>query len=328
MALYLNVSQPMGGALNWSEGERLDEMDGIFAELIRQINFIVSNLGADNVIEAASVKAENIDTKNAKIVNAQIKNLTASKIKAGTLDLSKEITISDSKDLTKGNSMTINKNGIVIKGKSNDGKVINRFVLMPDGDGNYLFAMYDKDGDMSLAMDDDGNAAFRGTVESSEIYSSHIVGVEKSRYDALETPDEGEYDNIFVDIGHKGIKILQEKTDSTGKKIGAQKWGATVDSDMGTSYLILGEGNGDGIATYNGVKLGDDMFVISKWVGATTLELRGMNSSIQMMQDELNFSASRIRINHSDYVASQNWVNGKIEELKDWVRENYQPIGS
>ena len=264
MALYLNISQPMGGSLGWEDGKRLDELDGIFSELLRQLNFLLGNLGAENVIEAASVKAENIDTTNAKIVNAQIKNLTASKIKAGTLDLSKDIIITNGGS----NSMTITQDSIRIEVNG-----VTRFLLTPDNNGTFGFGLYNAAGEPTVVVTGDGNAVFTGTVESSvvessEIYASHIAGVDKETYDALEIPDEGDYNGIFVDIGHKGMKIFQEKADGeTG-----QKFGTTVDSE-GTVFLILGEGNGDNQFTFNGVKYSDDVLMISK--GKNTTDMIG-----------------------------------------------------
>lgn len=290
MALYLNVSQPMGGALNWSEGERLDEMDGIFAEMIRQINFIVSNLGADNVIEAASVKAENIDTKNAKIVNAQIKNLTASKIKAGTLDLSKGITIQNGNNTR---SMTITEDGILITDQTGQEDIL-RFALLPDENGKFVFMLCNEEGEPTIAMDDDGNAAFRGTVESSEVYSSHIVGTDKDTYGEYTPPEDN--NGVFVDIDNKGIKVMQDVTEANGVKNRLQKAGMTSDSE-GTAFLVLGAGNNDNVFTMNGVKYSDDMLMISKGKHSVDIVYRGMNSGIQMMPDGIALYAPNVTVN-------------------------------
>ena len=304
MALYLNISQPMGGSLGWEDGKRLDELDGIFSELLRQLNFLLGNLGAENVIEAASVKAENIDTTNAKIVNAQIKNLTASKIKAGTLDLSKDIIITNGGS----NSMTITQDSIRIEVNG-----VTRFLLTPDNNGTFGFGLYNAAGEPTVVVTGDGNAVFTGTVESSvvessEIYASHIAGVDKETYDALEIPDEGDYNGIFVDIGHKGMKIFQEKADGeTG-----QKFGTTVDSE-GTVFLILGEGNGDNQFTFNGVKYSDDVLMISKGKNTTDIVLRGMNSGIQMFQDNLALNAKYVTINTYP-VATERYVDEAIQK--------------
>lgn len=303
MALYLNISQPMGGSLGWEDGKRLDELDGIFSELIRQLNFLLGNLGAENVIEAASVKAENIDTTNAKIVNAQIKNLTASKIKAGTLDLSKGIVISNRSD---GNgTFVLKSDGMALY----DGNGTLRFTVSSDETGNFGFGLYDENGDATIVLLDNGSARFTGTVESSEIYASHIAGVGKDIYDTLIIPDEGDYNGIFVDIGHKGMKIFQEKADGeTG-----QKFGTTVDSE-GTVFLILGEGNNENVATFNGVRLSDEMFVISKASGATNMELRGMNSGIQFAQNRIYFNTEKLVINYNAYVATEQYVDDAIRQ--------------
>ena len=299
MALYLNISQPMGGALGWEDGKRLDELDGIFSELLRQLNFLLGNLGAENVIEAASVRAENIDTTNAKIVNAQIKNLSADKIKAGTLDLSKGITITNGGS----NSMTITQDSIEIVV---DG--VTRFLLTPDENGKFGFLLRNAQGQPTIRLTDDGNAVLSGTVESSEIYASHIAGVGKDVYDTLKIPDEGEYNGIFVDIGHKGMTIFQEKgIGETGQKVGT-----TVDSE-GTVFLILGEGNGNNQYTFNGVKYSDDTLMISKGRNTTDIVLLGMNSGIQMFQDNLALNAKYVTINTYP-VATEQYVDDAIRQ--------------
>ena len=312
MALYLNISQPMGGALGWEDGKRLDELDGIFSELLRQLNFLLGNLGAENVIEAASVKAENIDTTNAKIVNAQIKNLSADKIKAGTLDLSKGITITSGG----GDAMTITQDSIEI---AVDG--VTRFLVTPDDNGKFGFLLCNAQGQPTIRLTDDGNAVLSGIVASSEIYASHIAGVDKDTYDTLIIPDEGEYNGIFVDIGHKGMKIFQEKENGA---VG-QKLGTTVDSE-GTVFLILGEGNGDNQYTFNGVKYSDDTLMISKGRNTTDIVLLGMNSGIQMFQDNLALNAAHVTVNSYE-VATKQYVDQQIEDLKEWVQQNFQPVG-
>ena len=325
MALYVNVSQPMGGALNWSEGERLDELDGIFAELIRQINFIVSNLGPDNVIEAASVKAENIDTKNAKIVNAQIKNLTASKIQAGTLDLSKGITI------TNGGSkwvMTIAENGLSIEEWNEDKKeFITRFLLAPDEEGKFALLLCNKEEDATLALDDDGNAVFRGTVQSSEVYSSHIVGVEKETYDKYTNEDEGSGNGAFVEIGRTGLKVMQDMADGTRQ----QKIGMTSDGN-GNPLLVIGSGAADGIPINGVVKPYGSMVLEKLFRESDNMHI----GHIAMVGDynQLDFTAGTINFNtrsvlmQGQQIATESYVDNAVADLQKKIKALEQRINS
>ena len=132
--------------------------------------------------------------------------------------------------------------------------------------------------------------------------------MDKDIYDTLIIPDEGDYNGIFVDIGHKGMKIFQEK----GNGETGQKLGTTVDSE-GTVFLILGEGNGDNQYTFNGVKYSDDVLMISKGRNTTDIVLLGMNSGIQMFQDNLALNAGRVTVNSYE-VATKQYVDEAIRQ--------------
>ena len=329
MALYLNISQPMGGSLGWEDGKRLDELDGIFSELIRQLNFLLGNLGAENVIEAASVKAENIDTTNAKIVNAQIKNLTASKIKAGTLDLSKGITITNGGS----DSMTITQDSIRIEVNG-----VTRFLLTPDNNGTFGFGLYNAAGEPTVVVTGDGNAVFTGTVESSvvessEIYASHIAGVDKEKYDAYENQDEGEGNGAFVDIGHTGLKIMQDMENGTRQ----QKIGMTSDSG-GSPILVIGSGTGEEEPPINGVSVPTGSLTLRKDfsgnVHTGNIMVSGNNSALYLTAGTVGINAPDMVFNVSNNmvwngsrIATESYVNQQIEDVKDWVQQQIQGLG-
>ena len=80
MALYVNVAPPLGASGGGNLEKRVQELESILTELIEQINYNMSHLGAENVLEAASVDARNIKTESQKIVADQIEDLIATKI--------------------------------------------------------------------------------------------------------------------------------------------------------------------------------------------------------------------------------------------------------
>lgn len=84
-----NLTTPIPPNLTGETENDLKKFKEWGTALIDELSYVLNNLDAGNVIEASSVKAENIDTSSARIENAQIGALTADKLTAGTVDTGK-----------------------------------------------------------------------------------------------------------------------------------------------------------------------------------------------------------------------------------------------
>ena len=86
MALFVNVPKPLGSSAGDDLEKRVGELENILTGLIDEINYCITHLGADNVLEATealtalNVDAKNINTDNQKISSDQIENILATKI--------------------------------------------------------------------------------------------------------------------------------------------------------------------------------------------------------------------------------------------------------
>lgn len=89
--------------------------------LIEDLQIVLNNLDAGNVLEAGSVKAQNIDTAGAKIANAQIQALKAGKI-WGELIAGKKMQISN-----EGGNFSLDGSGMVMENEN------GTFAITPDG---------------------------------------------------------------------------------------------------------------------------------------------------------------------------------------------------
>ena len=253
-------------------GDSIKDM-GVFrewaVELIDELNYIFGNLDTSNVTEAGSVKAENIDTTTARIKSAQIEMLRADKINAGTLNLDNKITISGSNGETE---LLIDSSSIEIKVNGKERLFVGR-----DDNNDFIFRMKSEDGLRGLVMDDYGNAYFTGTVESSEVYSSKIVGTSAEKYVSPEVNmDEGVNSNVFVELTDKGFAVQHDKY-AKGEWQRLKKAGITIDESNGTAVFALGAGTGKKVII-NNVEYGVDSFVIEKSDGVTVLGLYGENN--------------------------------------------------
>lgn len=131
-------------------------------ELTDELKYMFCNLDAGNVMEAAKVKAQNIDCTKARIKSAQIQSLKADKIKTGTLDVSENVTIKGEGDNAK---MEMNAQTIVFYEKDDSGKEIPRIYMGFDGE-KYVFEVYDKKGNKSIYLNESGEAVFGGTIQT------------------------------------------------------------------------------------------------------------------------------------------------------------------
>lgn len=86
MAMFVNTSKPLGASGGADLESRVKALEDILVNLIDEINFCITHLGAENVLEATTaqkalaVDAKNINTDNQKIASDQIENIPATKI--------------------------------------------------------------------------------------------------------------------------------------------------------------------------------------------------------------------------------------------------------
>lgn len=183
MAVHITTGYPL---IYGDQKTQLANVQGVVTDLIDQLQHALYNLDAGNVKEAASVKAEHIDTTNAKIMNAQIKSMTADKLTAGTIDADKINVV----NLKAGNitSGTLDTGKVTIKSGDDslildDGTITfsdvwgNRLIMGQDDNGQFAFSMYDRDGNPTLYMDEHGDAIFKGKVQGGSIESDTSINV-------------------------------------------------------------------------------------------------------------------------------------------------------
>ena len=262
--------------------------------LVDELTYLFNNLDSGNVIEAASVKAENIETTNAKITNAQIGALTADKLVAGSVDTGL-VTVADS-----SGKLKISGSQITISDKHNQ-----RFIAAYDSSADvFRFELYNEDGEPTVSINSNGDAVFGGVVESAEIYSSTIIGTDSDSYEQITG-------GVFADIDQTGIKVMQD-TDNVRQ----QKIGMSV-ADDGTSYLVLGAGNGEGKHTINGVDYTNGSFIEEKNESYARLGLVGYKPQIYFWENsgELWLSGETVLVNGRDVLAEIDALNKKIDSI-------------
>ncbi len=262
--------------------------------LIDELTYLFNNLDSGNVIEAASVKAENIETANAKITNAQIGSLTADKLVTGSVD-TERVTVAD-----KDGNLEISGSQIIISDRKKE-----RFIAAYDkGEDTFNFQLCNEDGEPTVSINSKGDAVFSGVIESAKIFSSTIIGTDKDSYD---TNDGG----VFADIDMTGIKVMQDK-----KGVRQQKIGMSVAND-GTAYLVLGAGNGDGEHTINGVVYTNGAFIGEKNDSYTRLGLVGYQPNIYFWEDggELWLNGRTVLINGRNIWEEISAINKRIDGI-------------
>lgn len=263
-------------------------------EAVDELTYIFNKLDSTNVIEAAAVKAENIDTKNALISNAQIGKLSAEKLKAGTIDTSL-VSLSDN-----GGNLVISGSAIYISDRNR-----TRFKAEFDRSANnFNFVLYNKNGDPTVSIDSSGDARFGGVVEGSQIFSSTIVGTDSDSY----TDTDG---GVFAEINQKGIKVMQDKNYTRQQKIGMSV------ADNGTAYLVLGAGDGSGKKVINGVEYTNGAFKIEKNDAYTSMGIVGNSPFVSFWDSgELWLNASTVKINGVNVLTKLNSLESEIDAIK------------
>lgn len=285
-----NLTTPIPPKLTGVSGDDIKAIKKWGTALIDELSYIFNNLDAGNVSEAASVKAENIDTSNAKIQNAQIGNLTADKLRTGQLNTNLVTVESDFGNLSMSGS------SIIISDNKEE-----RFKVEYDPDtGLFSFVINNAEGKPTVYINSFGNAVFSGRVDSSEIFSSTIVGTDSVSY----LQKDG---GVFAEIDMKGIKILQDKNQ---KRL--QKLGMSVGDD-GTAYIVLGSGDGSGEVTINGVKYSNGSFVIQKNSTYSSFGTVGGSSVLSFMDDgELWLRGDRVLVNGRDILSELDEIKKQI----------------
>ena len=264
--------------------------------LIDELTYLFNNLDCGNVIEAASVKAENIETRNAKISNAQIGALTADKLTSGSIDTSK-VSVED------GNGkLSISGSEIIISDKKRE-----RFVAAYDSsEDTFRFELFNEDGEPTVSINSRGDAVFSGELEGTRIFSSTIIGTDSDAYEDVSG-------GIFANIDQTGIKVMQ---DDDGVR--QQKIGMSVAKD-GTAYLILGAGNGSGETNINGVVYTNGAFKAEKNESYTSLGIVGSEAFVTFWEDtgDLWLSGDQVMINGVDVLSQISALGRRVAALED-----------
>lgn len=285
-----NLTTPIPKKLTGSANEDVKSLQKWGTALIDELSYLFNNLDAGNVSEAASVKAENINTNTAKIQNAQIGVLTADKLKAGTVDTNL-VTVS-----SESGNLNISGNRIVIS----DGSV-DRFEAMYDENSNiFSFILRNANGDPTVYINSLGNAIFSGKIDSSEIYSSTIIGTDSVSYDEKNG-------GVFAEIDTTGVKIMQDKSNKRLQKIGMSV------GDDGTAYMVLGAGDETGRVVINGVVYSNGSFLIQKNSSYASLGISGGQAIVSFMDNgELWLRGSDVLINGRDVLKEIDALKAKI----------------
>ncbi len=283
-----NLTTPIPSRLTGDTARDINSIKKWGTALIDELTYIFNNLDAGNVIEAASVKAENIDTTNAKITNAQIGNLTADKLRAGTVDTDLVVVRNEDGNLTiNGSSIKISDNNTA------------RFIAEYDKDSDlFRFILCNRDGLPTVSINSMGNAVFSGKIDSSEIYSSTIVGTDSLSYEVV---DGG----VFAMMDSQGIKIMQDKDGERHQKLGMSV------GDDGTAYMVMGEGDGTDEHTINGVRYSHGSFLMKRETGVATIGIVGGSGIVGFSESgDLLLGGSRVLINGRDVLAELDSLKG------------------
>lgn len=166
-----------------------EDLKDKFISVLKELEYTLANLDEENVTRAASVYAENIDTTHAKIANAQIQDLCADKLTAGTID-GDEINVIH---LTADNivSGTLNTGSVQVSSQGENLVISDGLIRLFDHAGTlrlmmgldtrktvdgktnpyynkFYFCISDKTGSDTIYFDDNGDAVFAGRIDTKE----------------------------------------------------------------------------------------------------------------------------------------------------------------
>ena len=260
---------------------------------VDELTYLFNNLDCKNVIEAGTVKAENIDTTTAKITNAQIGSLTADKLAAGTVD-TERVTVKD-----KNGRLTISGSELAISDGSRQ-----RFCAAYDKNtGSFEFILRNAEGEPTVSIDSAGDAHFGGVVEGSTIFSSTVIGTDSASY----AENTG---GVFAEMDQTGVKVMQDTGGSRSQKIGMSV------GDDGTAYLVLGAGDGTGKTVINGVVYTNGSFKVEKNDTYTNMGIVGGSAFVSFWDNgELWLNGSAVKINGTDIMSEINQIKQKLNSL-------------
>lgn len=214
----------------------LKRIDDWATGLVDDLKALFCNLDGGNVLEASSVKAQNIDCTKARIKDAQIQDLTADKLTAGTIDALEINVININADnIVTG---TLDADKVTIHGESAAGEMQqtgdcsawidkngNTRILIGNVNGSYIFIVQSADGRNGIYMDEDGKIHNSGSIETDEdcliqgelrvgLYGTGQKGIRIYGDAYFPDPETGAYAEEYASIlpyvdsdGRKGINI-------------------------------------------------------------------------------------------------------------------------
>lgn len=181
--------------------------------LVDELKSLLCNLDGGNVLEASSIKAQNIDCTKAKIKDAQIQDLTADKLTAGTIDAEEINVININADnIVTG---TLDADKVAIHGESAAGEMRqtgdcsawidkdgNTRILIGNVNGSYIFIVQSADGKNGIYMDENGKIHNSGALETDEdcrVGNFLSVGYEGGAAIYFKSPTGGNDAEIVLD---------------------------------------------------------------------------------------------------------------------------------
>lgn len=174
-------------------------------ELTDELKYMFCNLDAGNVMEAAKVRAQNIDCTRARISSAQIQSLKASKIKTGTLDVSDKVTIKGESDAAR---MVMNAQTIIFYEKDDSGKEIPRIYMGFDGE-KYVFLVQNSDATQGIHMDENGNVIITGVFSTGTDGQARTV-IDKNGIQSYDS--DGQKDGLWCNEPNKVNQSFSDLT--------------------------------------------------------------------------------------------------------------------
>jgi len=159
------------GMMSGDNDRDIAELWDRFIAFLDEINYALDNINAGTIkgnLKAATIEASQITTNKLRVQSAQIYELIADKISAGTLDLSKGITINGSNGDAEVMYFDSGSMSIYVAGQ------LRYFVGQDSDTGQFVFLLLNSDGSSGIYMDDNGDAVFTGTVNAAKVVSSII----------------------------------------------------------------------------------------------------------------------------------------------------------
>ena len=287
-------------------GEPQRDVDGLrdnFIAFLDEINHALENINAGTIkgkLSAATIEADSITTNKARIKSAQIANLIADKIAAGTLNLSTALSPDGKTGITivgdGADRMEIDESSLVILYDD----VIRLFAGKDKDTGKFMFLLLNEDGTTGICMGEDGNAYFSGNIEASTITGGSITG------SVIKTAESGERFELLND----GLFSY----DSAGRLDG---WALIPTTDIGGILRYYRRGNvwaefATDITGYNGGTPTSHAYTNMKlYVSGGHLELRTLGSY------DTYISGNTLQLGST--LSNGVYINGKVAATDDQI---------